>query len=406
MKKILGENLVEEMLKSKSSLFYEDEINVKTKIVVELIKKVVKKEIVEFGKVLTYNIDKEILKKCVLHEDNNFNISLVIIKTENKILFVEAEEADSFYGYLKMGDTLGYIEDNKVWLRNYSRRVEALANTKDEMDALGLIFINEMNFIIQNEVKEYINNNFESYIKDDECQKKISDYMSEIRDNFEQNNFSLLKKLDEEYMCSGNKNDCTFDEKLKYFVEKSMKELISKMTSNILNQKEYNNDKDFIVNLFIDNKDKFWEIISCKIKERLLKKYCYEYSLIKRDMEDFKNTKKEIPTYNLIKEYNLFIYDLKTEINNIIMDKCKTMTVELKNNSFKTDARVYISEQYMKIASLYVFEGKHKEYILDPRDIKPFKIISRKKVIYELSEININKLKEYVNQFKNIGFEI
>lgn len=39
MKKILGENLVEEMLKSKSSLFYEDEINVKTKIVVELIKK-------------------------------------------------------------------------------------------------------------------------------------------------------------------------------------------------------------------------------------------------------------------------------------------------------------------------------------------------------------------------------
>lgn len=88
------------------------------------------------------------------------------------------------------------------------------------------------------------------------------------------------------------------------------------------------------------------------------------------------------------------------------MDKCKTMTVELKNNSFKTDARVYISEQYMKIASLYVFEGKYKEYILDPRDIKPFKIISRKKVIYELSERNINKLKEYVNQFKNIGFEI
>ena len=123
-------------------------------------------------------------------------------------------------------------------------------------------------------------------------------------------------------------------------------------------------------------------------------------------MEDFKNTKKEIPTYNLIKEYNLFIYDLKTEINNIIMDKCKTMTVELQNNSFKTDARVYISEQYMKIASLYVFEGKHKEYILDPRDIKPFKIISRKKVIYELSEININKLKEYLNQFKSIGFEI
>ena len=71
------------MLKSKSSLFYEDEINVKTKIVVELIKKVVKKEIVEFGKVLTYNIDKEVLKKCVLHEDDNFNISLVIIKTES-----------------------------------------------------------------------------------------------------------------------------------------------------------------------------------------------------------------------------------------------------------------------------------------------------------------------------------
>lgn len=338
---------------------------------------------------------------------------MVIIEMENKILFVEAEEADSFYGYLKVGETLAYIEDNKVWLKHYSRRVKELESTKEEMDALGLIFINEMNFVILNEAKEYIANKFESYIENENFQKQVSSDLADIRADFNQSNMSLLEKLDNEYMFSGNTIECTFDEKLKNSVEKRIKQLISEIAVNVLNKKELSKNENSIIELFIDNKDKFWDLISSKLEEKLIKRYSYKYALIKRDIEDFEDAKKIIPIHNIVKEYNSFIYDLKKEIESIVKDKCKTMIIESGNYSFKTYSTIYVSESILRnnsetiiIDGLTVKEDRCTAYIVDPRDIKPFKIISRKKVIYELSERNINKLKEYVNQFKNIGFEI
>lgn len=48
---------------------------------------------------------------------DDLKLSLIVIKLKSKIIIKEAVEAERFYDYIQMSETLGYIENRKVWLR-------------------------------------------------------------------------------------------------------------------------------------------------------------------------------------------------------------------------------------------------------------------------------------------------
>lgn len=420
MNKIVGKGYVENIIKGLSYLNYEDCKQIKTRLAYEIIKDIVKGEFNRYGEILNYDVNKDLIfnsEDCKYSEEeygvgeklDDLELSLIVIKLKKKIIIKEAVEAGSFYEYIRTGETLGYIENKKVWLR-FGRKDEYITKGLAE---LNLVFLNNVENEINNAVYKYVLDNFNTFVEMEEVKNKILEYKDECKKRNSDNPFAVMSRLESEvkmYLSLRNvSGEKSFEELVEIYKHKNISELSDKIACKLI-YKECFESVEEMIDIYIDNNDAFWELVKSKIVNSVIKQASYEYANMLGTLETVEGSIKHLDKYNLAKKLNNIVCKTMTSIResmNKAGNSVKTLgyETEMCDVSIPASFRIRATECQLNDFVVYLdtitVEDKYtEERIFGCGRQNTFKLKYRKKTIFELDENVLNEYKETFEMLK------
>lgn len=415
MNKILEKNYVENVLKTLDDLNYLtfDAIDyVSNRIIIELLKQINSNSFNRFGEVLEYTIDESLVSEKFLNGNlddiSSLKLNLMVVKAGHKILVIEAQIADGFYDYIRIGNTLGYLDGNKVWLKNYSTsEYNEFSKKLDKItSSSNLILLNAVNKNARKEIYEYVSQKL-SEIRNKQSFKAKIEENKENTTNLSLTGYSFLENMDKNSECD-LKIDW-FDNAILDKIQTIGTKLIKLVVNELCNLEELQYGENSInPHLFIDNKERFWDIIDSNLENIMLDKTISYYTKIDYLKMQYEITRNLVPNYNLIKAYNVKINSIQKEINDALDNKCRTVNIEFKGDIFNIKSQAICfkrkyrnNNDFVILTDLCFSEYGDGVKLLSPNQIDTFKIMIRKTVIYEFKEEDVKELEDLIKKIKD-----
>ena len=415
MNKIVEKGYVENMLNSVDYLDYEASKKITSRLVYEIIKSISLGNFSRYGEILNYNLDDELIDGVKSKADydlgegiNDISMSFVVIKLKNKIIVKVAEEAEKFYGFAKLGETVGYIEDDKVWIS--SRSDEYIENGLID---LKLIFINTLYKDIYKNISKFVCENFETFVDGDSIKNKIESYKEDMK-RYSKSSFTVMSRFEDELKFKFKAKDLDDKDALLTYIDMYHKDIISELSNKVsLASKKLFEDEDDMVTKYLDSNDEFWSIVKNNVSDIIVNKVLYEYSEELLKLDKVRDVISNLDKYNLAKKLNNITQNVLRDINKSIESQSssvKTIVYKTEVSEYSVPAEfctkskcVNLSEIDVFLSTIAVDDRKYDEKVFGYEEIHVFELKYRKKTIFKLEESIVDRYKEILDLLKEVA---